>query len=221
MNLETGCTCRAGPGKRLNNTYLPQRLSIMCCDNMPDASISSEILDIRSIEESEIAEIHKRQNEGCRYELSDFLDFSPPWGPMTMDQIKEKLAEDKKRPRTIQMSLWSKDNEFVGIATWSTAWDTWCPRTDILIWPEHRRKGYAREIAKILMEMSFKDNPGHVISTGTPEWNSAAIAFLQTLGLKEIGRMRRIGMKDGDYFDVICYDILKNEYLSLQEEVSQ
>ena len=102
-------------------------------------TISSKTVEFRSLEEPEIIEIHKRQNAESTYELSDLLDFSPPWGPMTLDQVKEKLAEERKRPRTALFSLWSKEN-FIGIATWSSAWDTWCPRIEIIIWHEHRKK---------------------------------------------------------------------------------
>jgi len=176
----------------------------------------SNLIDIRSLEEPEIIEAHKRQNTDCTYELSDFFDFSPRWVPMTLDQLKEKVTEDRKRPRTALLSLRSKGNEFVGIALWSSVWDTWCPRVEIIIWPEYRRKGYGSEIAGILMDATFNQNPGHVITAGVAEWNDAAIAFVKSLGFKDVGRMRCVDVKDGEYFDVVCFDILKKEYADVR-----
>ena len=38
---------------------------------------------------------------------------------------------------------------------------------------------------------------------------------------REVGRMRRVGIVNGEYFDVLCYDILKKEYLALAKEGGQ
>ena len=172
----------------------------------------SKSLSFRSLEDKELEELHKRQNEDCTYEVASLFDFTPSWAPLTLEQMKEKLAEQRKRPRTAFFSLWSNNNEFVGIAAWYANWDTWCPHLDVFIFPEHRRNHYGTEAARLLMDMSFYQNPGHTITTGAPEWNTASIEFIKSLGFKDAGRIRRSDIRDGEYFDYLCFDILKTEY---------
>jgi RimJ/RimL family protein N-acetyltransferase len=180
---------------------------------------SSKIL-FKSLEEADIAEIHRHQNTDCTEELSEILDNKPTWSPQTLGQIKDKLVEEQKKPHTAVFSMYA-DDKFIGIVEWSGSWDTWSPYAWFIIWPEHRRKGYGTQAAKMLLDRSFLNNPGHVASTVTSEWNTPAISFLQSMGFKDIGRMRRVGLKDGQYFDVLFFDILKSEYIENKKGVSQ
>lgn len=170
------------------------------------------MIEFKSIEEPELVEIYKRQNRKCNYDLAALLDNDPPWVPMTLEQVKEAISKNQKKDRTSVFSIWA-DNIFVGIGAWSSNWDTWGPWAYIVIWPEHRRKGYGTEAAMKLLARSFLDSPAHAIDTGTAEWNIPAIGFIKSLGFKEAGRMRISGMKDGKYYDGLIFDILKTEYL--------
>ena len=174
------------------------------------------MIEFKSIEEPELVEIYKRQNKKCNYELSEVLDNEPAWAPMTLEQVKEAISKNQKKDRTSIFSIWA-DNIFVGIGAWSSNWDTWGPWNHVLIWPEHRRKGYGTATAKILLARSFSDSPAHAIDTGTAEWNTAAMAFIKHLGFKDAGRMRLSGMKDGKYYDDIIFDILKSEYSGVSQ----
>ena len=150
------------------------------------------------------------------------IDFEPHWAPISLEELKEKLKEIQKKPRTSIFSIWTKqNNEYVGIAKWSASWDTWCPDVTVIIWPEFRRKGYGTEAARKLLDISFLQSPGHTVVTAAQDWNIPSQNFIKSLGFKNCGNMRRIGMKDGEYYDLIFFDILKNEYLSHQNEVSQ
>ena len=172
------------------------------------------MLEFKSIEEPEIIEIHKRQNGNCAYDLTDLLDNHTAWAPMTLEAVKEKIAESQKKDRTTVFSIWH-DDVFVGVGAWSSKWDTWGPWNFVLIWPEHRRKGYGTEAAKMLMARSFKDNPAHALDTGAPEWDTGTIAFIKKLGFKEAGRIRLSNIKDGKYYDELMFDMLKTEYLEV------
>ena len=176
------------------------------------------MIEFKSIEEPELVEIHKRQNGDCNNDLSDLLDNDTAWMPMTLEQVKEKISENQKKPRTSVFSIWHND-VYVGIGAWSSNWDTWGPWNHVLIWPEHRRKGYGTEAARKLLAKSFNENPAHAIDTGTAEWNTAAIAFIKHLGFKEAGKFRLSNIKDGKYYDDLIFDMLKSEYLAM--EVSQ
>jgi len=169
------------------------------------------MIEFKSIEEPELIEIHKRQNGNCNYDLSDLFDNEPAWAPMTLEKVKEKIVENQKKPRTSMFSIWA-DKNFIGIGAWSSNWDTYGPWNYVLIWPEHRRKGYGTEAAKILLDKSFSENPAHALDAGSSDWNEARISFIKSLGFKEAGRMRMSGIKDGKYYDDLIFDLLKSEY---------
>jgi RimJ/RimL family protein N-acetyltransferase len=180
---------------------------------------SSKLL-FRSLEEADIAEIHRRQNTDCTEELSEIIDNKPTWSPQTLGQIKDKLVEEQKKPHTAVFSIYAED-KFIGVVEWSGNWDTWAPYAWFIIWPEHRRKGYGTQAAKMLLDNSFLNNPGHVASTIAADWNAPAKSFLKSVGFSEIGRMRRVGLIDGHYFDILFYDILKSEYLDIGKGARQ
>lgn len=180
------------------------------------------MITFKSLEEPEIIEMKERQNTDCAFEISELVDFDPFWAPISLEQLKEKLKEKQKRPRTGIFSIWTeKANQFIGVAQWSASWDTWCPDAGVIIWPEYRRKGYGTEVAEKLLDICFIQNPGHGIVTGAPEWNDASLNFIKSLGFKDCGRMRRLGMKDNEYYDLIFFDLLKNEYMADRKEANK
>ncbi|MDD4308102.1 MAG: GNAT family protein, partial [Thermoplasmata archaeon] len=78
---------------------------------------------------------------------------------------------------------------------------------------EHRRRGYGTEVAKMLLDRTFLENPGHEATAAVPEEDRAAAAFLSRIGFRPIGRMRRVDVSQGQYRDLLFFDILKSEYL--------
>ena len=185
-------------------------------DNM--GKKTSPNLIFKALEDSDIEEIHKHQNTDCTEELSELFDNKPIWSPLTLSQIKEKLAEEQKKPHTTVFSIYAGE-KCLGLGEWSANWDTWSPYAWVILWPEHRRKGYGTQAARTLLDKSFLHNPGHVASASAAEWNTPAKSFIKSLGFNETGRMRRIGMIDGHYFDILCFDLLKSEYLGPKKGV--
>jgi RimJ/RimL family protein N-acetyltransferase len=143
------------------------------------------------------------------------LDLDPPWAPATLEQIKTKLEEQQKKDRTAIFAVFSKDDEFIGIAAYSSKWDPWNPHIGVTIWPEHRRKGYGTETAKILMQVAFDDSVAHVLNCGVADFNKEGLAFAESLGFKQQGAERRAGMIDGKFFDFILLDMLRDEHQEL------
>ncbi len=180
--------------------------------------LSSERLEFRSIEDEHIEDIHRYMQGDFGTEVGGFLDFDPPWAPVSKDQIKAKLDEMMKKERTRAFTIWSKKEEFIGLAVWGAEWDTWSPYFSVLIWPEHRRKGHGTEAANLLMEASFDHHLAHVVCCAMPDFDERAIAFTESLGFKNQGARRRVGKFNGKYFDYIHMDILKDEYLATRSK---
>jgi len=179
---------------------------------------SSKNLEFLSLEDKDLEKIHKYQNEKLRDELSSFLDFEQPWAPMALGHIKAKIDEIRKEDRTALFGIWSKDNKFVGLSYYSEGWDTWEPNFYVIIWPEYRKKGLGSEAVKLILDFAFDQGIAHVISCYIPEWNEVGIKFIESLGFKRAGVMRRIGIKDGKFYDGVFFDILRDERLALRAQ---
>ncbi len=177
--------------------------------------LSSDRIQFRSIEEDEIKTIHKHQNTDCTYDLVGDFELDLPWAPATLDQIKTKLEEYQKKERTSIFAIFSNDDKFAGIAALSAEWDPWNPHMGVTIWPEHRRKGFGTEAAKLLLQAAFGDSVAHVVNCGVPDHNKEGLAFAESLGFKNQGAERRVGVIDGKFFDYVLLDMLRDEYLKL------
>ncbi len=167
-------------------------------------------ITFKPMEEDAIIEIAKRQSGS---DLADMFDSIPNWAPLTTAQLKEKIADELKKPRTAVFAIHSGE-ELVGIGEWSASWDTWSPYSWFIVLPEHRRKGFGTAIASILLDKCFLEHPGHELAVGISDSNAEAAGLLNKLGFKEIGRMRRVGVEGGKYRDILFFDILKSEYLA-------
>ncbi len=174
--------------------------------------LSSDRVQFRSIEEEQLEAIHKHQNTDCTYDISMELDLDPSWAPATKEQIKAKLEEFQKKDRTSIFAIYSKDDEFIGTAAYSASWDPWNPRIGVIIWPEHRRKGFGTETAKLLMRAAFDDSVAHVLSAGVAGFSEEGIAFAESLGFQKQGAMRRAAVFNGEFIDHVFFDMLRKEY---------
>ncbi|MFH0815663.1 MAG: GNAT family protein [Methanobacteriota archaeon] len=181
---------------------------------MKPGTAKEATVQFRSIEEPEIVKIHGYQNGDCREELSGIFRFEEPWAPMSRAQIKEKLDEQRKERRSAFFGLFLPEGEFVGLASFTSRWDPWCPRFEIIVWPECRRKGFGRSAAQNMLSKIFGDHLSNATSTSVPEWSKPARAFVESLGFSACGRMRRAGIRGGKFYDMVCYDLLKREYLA-------
>lgn len=178
---------------------------------------SSERIELRSIEDEQVAVIRTYQNGECKEQISGMLDFDPLWAPMSDEQVKAKLDERRKEDRTALFGIWSED-EFLGLGHFSADWDTLCPNIHVLIWPEHRRKGYGTEAVTLLLDSCFNHYWAHVVGCGVPDFDEVGLAFAEKLGFKRQGVRRRSGVVDGRFFDSVFLDILRDEFLAMRSQ---
>ena len=175
-------------------------------------AVSTAKIALRSLEDSDLGEVHRQQNGPCRREVSGMLGFEPPWAPMAVEQVKAKVDEVRKEKRRALFALQAEDGAFVGLGYFSAEWDPWCPDLSVLVWPERRRQGSGSAAARLLLAICFDETPAHVVSAWVPDFELAGIAFAETLGFKRAGVGRRAGMHEGRPFDGVFLDLLRAEY---------
>ena len=176
--------------------------------------LSSNLVELKSIEDAQLTEIHKIQNSDACLELSEFLDLESPWIPLTISQLKSKIEEMQKEERKSLFGIWSRGNEFLGLVSYDTSWDTWAPFFSVFIWPQHRRKGWGSAAAKMILEGTFEQSIAHAVGSYVSEWNTVGLAFAESLGFKKAGIKRRAGVLEGRFYDGMFIDMLRDEYLA-------
>jgi RimJ/RimL family protein N-acetyltransferase len=167
-------------------------------------------MQFRAIGDGELAEIARRQS-ACLPDLSELFDNKPSWAPLSLEQVREHIAAELKKPHTAVFAIHS-GQDFVGIGEWSASWDSWSPYAWFIIWPEHRRKGLGTKAARMLLDKCFMENPGRSVVTAMADGNTNAARFVRALGFREAGRMRRTHMVEGKFKDTLFFDMLKAEY---------
>ena len=169
-------------------------------------------IQLRSIEEPDIDIIHVHQNTDCIFDLSGLLGNDLPWAPLSKAQIRKKIETKLERERTSLFGILVEDTGLVGLGYFSAGWDPWSPSVGLIIWPEYRRQGYGTEAALLLLKHGFEESLAHVINAENVDWNPEGIKFILNLGFKESGLARRDGLRHGQFFDTLYFDMLRKEY---------
>ncbi|MEM1156925.1 MAG: GNAT family protein [Verrucomicrobiota bacterium] len=78
-------------------------------------------------------------------------------------------------------------------------------------------KGIGKEAGRLLIAHGFSHLNLHRIGCGTPTLNEGMIRLAGALGMKEEGRHRDAFYKHGEYFDILRFGILREEFNSLPE----
>jgi RimJ/RimL family protein N-acetyltransferase len=100
----------------------------------------------------------------------------------------------------------------VGWARVEWGWDSLSPWMGVVIVPEHRRHGYGRDAARLLLRHCFTDTPAHTVHAWVVEWNEVGLRFTEAMGFTRAGRVRRAGILEGRYVDEIPFDLLRSEW---------
>jgi RimJ/RimL family protein N-acetyltransferase len=169
-------------------------------------------IEFRSLGEQEIAEVHRQQNSCCPAELADFFDVEPPYLPLALEKFKSAIAEYNRKERTYLVGIFTHDGRIVGLAMYGAEFDAAWPWVSVIIFPEHRRKGFGRAAAEELMETAFGQTQAHSACCHVPGWSEAGLAFAPKVGFKPAGRSRRSYIVDGKFVDGFFFDILRSEY---------
>jgi RimJ/RimL family protein N-acetyltransferase len=67
----------------------------------------------------------------------------------------------------------------------------------------------------MMLRFAFENTPAHVTSCWIADWNKGALHFVTGHGFQQAGRMRRAGIHQGKYYDVIVADLLRSEWQRL------
>ncbi|MEK3886696.1 GNAT family N-acetyltransferase [Bacillus sp. FSL K6-3431] len=174
--------------------------------------INTERLYLREIKENDWIDVHKYASQSvvCQYQ---------PWGPNTEEEskafVKQIIADANKDIRTrFVFAIIEKENERM-IGTGELIIKDTINRSGVIAYivnPDYWGKGIATEVAKLLIEIGFKEFHFHRIYATCDSRNIGSSRVLEKVGMTNEGKMREdLLLKDG-WRDSLLYSILEHEY---------
>lgn len=157
--------------------------------------------------------------------VDDYIDWKSreiyhkylPSKAKTKDEYKNTIKsivkgyDDKKDPNLIWGVFYnSKLIGSVSIEDWNTT-HKWCE----IGWglnPKYQKQGFAYEMAKALINYIFYTLKMNRISIVIWDGNDASKKLAQKLGFIHEGVERKARIKNGQFIDLYCYGLLKDEW---------
>lgn len=175
--------------------------------------LMSDRVMIREMEKSDWIDVHKyaSQEKVCQFQ---------PWGPNSeqesKDFVKQILVDAKKEPRNrfVFAVIVKENGEMIGAGE-LTIRDTTNRSGEIgyIVNPQYWGKGFATEIAKLLLHYGFTELQLHRIFATCDPRNSGSSRVLEKVGMILEGRMREdLLLRDG-WRDSLLYSILEHEWI--------
>ncbi|MBC8508056.1 MAG: GNAT family N-acetyltransferase [Anaerolineales bacterium] len=184
---------------------------------MNENRFSSERLCLRAFEPDDVTVLHAYLNHpsltGRRY---------IPWShsndiPLSLTQVETILEKWGKGEKQFHLAVVSSGNDkVIGHANCDWGWDPHCPHISLVIAPDYQRQGYGSEVFNLILRYLYENTHAHNVAGGMNDWNQTARAFAQKHGFKETGKMRRAGLRNGEFYDWIGVDILRPEWQALE-----
>lgn len=140
----------------------------------------------------------------------------PELAPLSSKQVQGIIQKWSETERSLALAVVRLEGgEPVGHAECDWGWDPHCPSVSVVIAPDHQRQGYGSEALALLLRYLFEHTPAHVAACWVGDWNRPALLFAAHHGFRQAGRMRRAGIRDSQYYDVIVTDLLRSEWKRL------
>lgn len=162
---------------------------------------------LKAIERDDASELHGLVNHpdlrGRRY-----LDDEER--PLSIAQVERHIGKLQEDENALHVKIVT-NAALIGYATVDYGWDTLTPFIAVVIAPDHQRAGYGSEVARLLIEWTFKQLPATALHSWVADWNQPALRFAASLGFAEAGRVRRDGIHNGRFADSIPVELLREE----------
>ncbi len=176
-------------------------------------SFRNETIALRAFEPEDVPALQAYLNHpdlvGRRYIPWAFPEIFP-LSRKQVEGVYNRWAEEENETHLAVVSRQSQ--ELIGHAEADWGWDPHCPSVSLVIAPDHQRQGYGSAVINLLLRYLYETTPAHNVSCWVTDWNEPGRRFLRVHGFRESGRMRRAGIRQGRYFDVIIMDILRPEW---------
>lgn len=131
----------------------------------------------------------------------------PDW-----QNLSERNWYPDSMPDKISFTIESNNKIAGGIELVNIRWFN--RKAEITIWilPEFRGQGLALQALKTIIRFSFEQLNFHRLEAEIYEFNQAARNLFKKLGFELEGKLREAKYKDGRYYDILRFGLLKKEW---------
>ena len=175
--------------------------------------LGSERIILREMEIDDWPDVHKYASQAivCQYQ---------PWGPNSEDDSQffvKQIKEDAKivpRSRYVFSVIDKNNKRMIGAGELNLRdFNNKTGEISYVINPDYWGKGFATEVAQLLLKFGFLAFNLHRIYATCDPRNSGSIKVLEKIGMVQEGRMREdLLVKDG-WRDSFLYSILEQEWI--------
>ena len=106
----------------------------------------------------------------------------------------------------------AREDGVVGHVLADWGWDAFFPWVGVAVAPDARRRGYGSAALRLVVDWLFDQTVAHSVHSWTPGWNGSGIAFLESMGFRRAGAMRRAYQRQGEWHDNLGFDQLRTEW---------
>lgn len=181
----------------------------------------SKRLRLGPIDHEKDAEVESRWSHDPIYLHG--LSFAPA-KPLSAAQLKKRYEAIEKSIEEAHNSFHfmvraKEDERLIGMAR--IEWIEWSHGTGSLKLAigdvKDRRQGYGSEVMELMLRFAFEELNLYRMSVVVGEDNEAAMALLRKYGFVEEVRRRKALLRDGQFFDMIHFGLLQNEWQASKE----
>ena len=185
---------------------------------MTESVFEGEMIRLRPFEPADIPALGAYLNHptlaGRRYLPWRFPE-REPLSHKQVEGVYQKWIEEEEGLRLAVVHRESGD--LLGHARCDWEWDPHCPDVAVVTAPTQQRQGYGSEALGLLLRYLFENTVAHNVACWIDDWNEPGLRFAARHGFQQNGRMRRAGVRQGRYYDVIIADMLRPEWLARGE----
>lgn len=158
-----------------------------------------------------------QEDAGAMHALwhSEFVGKYNVLTPMSLEKMREKLAEDAESGTVVHLVLKSTGQVIgmIGMDEDSLRWQADSVMIDYFLGQEHARKGYMTEALRAFIPHIFQDESVSLVSARVFADNTASKALMEKLGFVCEGMLRHaVRSPDGVIHDDLLYSILRAEW---------
>ncbi len=169
--------------------------------------LRSQYLVIKPLEAGHLENFRALRNDP---QTSYYLTSVVPINPVKQKKWFEAVSADDSR---MFFAIETHGKEFLGLIR-CDEWDkiNRSIRIGVDIVPSHRRRGFATQAYRILLDFLFFQLNIHRVWLLVASFNDAAIPLYKKLGFRKEGKQRDAIFRNGTYHDYIMMSMLSHEY---------
>jgi ribosomal-protein-alanine N-acetyltransferase len=176
--------------------------------------LEGDTVTLRPIDREDVEFVRRVMNDPAVWRPA--LDVNP-----MNDALAEEFFEDVLTTEGDVHCLVCHDDERVGHVSLSESRygpsETSRARSaELAYWlaPEYHGRGYGSDAAGRIVEYAFEDRNLRRLSAFPGSFNGGSIALLESLGFEHEGTRREAAWYRGEYYDMLCYGLLRSEWQS-------